>query len=190
MARNGHPPGFKPFVAGRAHPRDGLEHADFPSAPPRGPQARHDGQAARTQLQLAVKTSPSLIQRYFIFAVRAGPPPPPATSARRFHPPKLWWKSHYMQGRTARDPFMFELIAAAGIPAQAGTASSLKQEAWPAAKQPPVHSLADTSQCPHLLTGRLQTQDVTKKLKDESGGMDLMGYIEFQRWVGAGGGGR
>ncbi|KIY92722.1 hypothetical protein MNEG_15241, partial [Monoraphidium neglectum] len=55
--------------------------------------ARHDGQAARTQLQLAVKTSPSLIQRYFIFA----------------------------------------------------------------------------------------TQDVTKKLKDESGGMDLMGYIEFQR---------
>lgn len=30
---------------------------------------RHDGQAARTQLQLAVKASPSLIERYFIFAV-------------------------------------------------------------------------------------------------------------------------
>ncbi|KAI8474715.1 MAG: hypothetical protein J3K34DRAFT_518018 [Monoraphidium minutum] len=55
--------------------------------------ARHDGQAARTQLQLAVKASPSLIQRYFIFV----------------------------------------------------------------------------------------TQDLTKRLKDETDGLDLAGYIEFQR---------
>jgi len=32
-------------------------------------QARRDGQAARTQLQLAAKAQPSLIERYFIFAV-------------------------------------------------------------------------------------------------------------------------
>jgi len=31
-----------------------------------------------------------------------------------------------------------------------------------------------------------QTQDLAKKLK-ESGGLDLMGYIEFQRWVEGGG---
>ncbi|GBF92718.1 hypothetical protein Rsub_05087, partial [Raphidocelis subcapitata] len=54
---------------------------------------RNDGQAARTQLQLAVKSQPSLIERYFIY----------------------------------------------------------------------------------------QTQDQTKRLKDEGGGLDLMGYIEFQR---------
>lgn len=43
--------------------------------------ARHDGQAARTQLQLANKAAPSLLERYFIFAVRgqatqAGPAAP------------------------------------------------------------------------------------------------------------------
>lgn len=59
--------------------------------------AHHDGQAARTQLQLAVKAAPSLIERYFVFA----------------------------------------------------------------------------------------TQDLSKKLKDEGGGLDLMGYIEFQRCAGA-----
>lgn len=34
-------------------------------------QARHDGQAARTQLQLAMKAQPSIVERYFIFAVRS-----------------------------------------------------------------------------------------------------------------------
>lgn len=31
------------------------------------------------------------------------------------------------------------------------------------------------------LPNHLQTQDLSKKLKDESGGLDLLGYIEFQR---------
>lgn len=44
----------------------------LPAWMPFGPQVRKDGQASRTQLQLAIKAQPSLVQRYFIFAVRAG----------------------------------------------------------------------------------------------------------------------
>ena len=44
-------------------------------APSASPQVRKDGQASRTQLQLAAKNTPSMAQRFFVYAsqVRALP---------------------------------------------------------------------------------------------------------------------
>lgn len=101
--------------------------------------ARHDGQAARTQLQLANKAAPSLLERYFIFAVRGQ-----ATQAGL--------APHARLRRPQRPP------------------AKLGREQLGAQRPPPPSPLRHP-----------QTQDLSKKLKDESGGMDLMGYIEFQR---------
>lgn len=43
-----------------------------------------------------------------------------------------------------------------------------------------IYGLRPTAHCCHP-----HSQDLAKKLKDQTGGLDLMGYIELQRWVQA-----
>ena len=110
------------------------------------PQARKDGQAARTQLQLANKANPSLIQRFFIYKVGQ------LEASTMLRPGGLGGSQ---SGREA----LHDAAPTHRPPGACGP-------------PPPHHH---------------QTQDLAKKLK-ESGGLDLMGYIEFQRCVVGGGG--
>ena len=63
--------------------------------------------------------------------------------------------------------------------------------AWTAATEEwfmhlPAHAHALVSYAHAIVCQRPRppkTQDLGKKLNDESGGMDLMAYVEFQRWA-------
>lgn len=114
-------------------------------------QVRKDGQASRTQLQLAVKAQPSLVQRYFIFAVRVA-------------------ALHRGRAGGPRGP---------QVPAVACASMRSQGEGGRAASGCTKQCRALPPACPCHLSA--QTQDMTKRLKDESSGLDLNGYVEFQR---------